>query len=757
MGKVRQQFGYLLQTIIVLLAAFPASLQTAASPIQWARYTTANGLPSNRVLCVVTDKDNLWAGTDNGLVLISNGRIQKIFTTKDGLTGRVVTALSLDRNTGDLWVAMYGGVSHYSAGTFQSYTSLTSGLANDVVYDIVVQDNFVWAATAAGLSRLDIRSGSWTTFDSRNTAMTDPWPVRITINKDRAYIATWGSGILEYSIAKNKWTPHLLNQTDGADEGARYPEQSPDFVNALAYDGNSETLWIANRNGLLRQDEHSVRHYCADESGLAFGYINAIRLHGDKLWSCTNHGLKVLNTKTSQWNTYSIVPSFEPAKGASFRSSNTRSNHTMPGGQVFDVAFQGDEIWVASEAGLSLGRRESQPGRPEIVSGDGLSIQSHGQLRDATKAPAKGDGYSEDKNTVNIGFFGPLDNSPDTPRGLAMLHGAQLAIDEANDRAGHQNGPHKSRWTYALKIHSDTAQWGTDTLEPVKMALDEHVVAVLGSIDGSATHTLLRVSSELGFPVMNTATSDPTIRVTGSQWLMSLLPDDRQQSHALARYILGQVKMQKLGILREDARYAHIGTEVFRNEIERNRTIQIVEATFQPGDTDFSQQLRQFKNAGIDGLLLWCQSAEGALILRQLRAAGMRIPAFGPSELATPQLISLAGASTEGFVAVSVFNPARKDREFAEFQQRYRQRFDESPDGYASYAYDGMHLLIAAIEKAGPDRQRVMDTLRAYKSHTREGIADKLIFDEQLNNVASPMMARVEGGRFVYWSPAQVP
>jgi branched-chain amino acid transport system substrate-binding protein len=358
---------------------------------------------------------------------------------------------------------------------------------------------------------------------------------------------------------------------------------------------------------------------------------------------------------------------------------------------------------------------------------------------------------------VNIGFFGPLDNSPDIPRGLAMLHGAQLAVDEANDRASRQPGPHKSRWTYALKIHSDTAQWGTDTLEPVKMALDEHVVAVLGSIDGSATHTLLRVSSELGFPVMNTATSDPTIRVTGSQWLMSLLPDDRQQSHALARYILGQVKMQKLGILREDARYARIGTDVFRNEIERNRPIQIVEATFQPGDTDFSQQLQQFKDAGIDGLLLWCQPAEGALILRQLRAAGMRIPAFGPSELATPQLISLAGTSTEGFVAVSVFNPTRKDREFTEFQQRYRQRFDESPDGYASYSYDGIKLLIAAIEKAVPDRLQMRNALLDYHSQAYEGVAGKMLFDEHLNNTASPMMARVEGGKFVYWRPAQSP
>ena len=36
--------------------------------------------------------------------------------------------------------------------------------------------------------------------------------------------------------------------------------------------------------------------------------------------------------------------------------------------------------------------------------------------------------------TVNIGFLGPIENNPESPYGLAMLHGAQLAIDEANAR-----------------------------------------------------------------------------------------------------------------------------------------------------------------------------------------------------------------------------------------------------------------------------------------------------------------------------------
>ena len=46
-----------------------------------------------------------------------------------------------------------------------------------------------------------------------------------------------------------------------------------------------------------------------------------------------------------------------------------------------------------------------------------------------------------------------------------------------------------------------------------------------------------------------------------------------------------------------------------------------------------------------------------------------------------------------------------------------------------------------------------MDALRAYHGREWEGVTGKYLFDRQLNNITSPSMARVEGGRFVYWLP----
>jgi ABC-type branched-subunit amino acid transport system substrate-binding protein len=67
--------------------------------------------------------------------------------------------------------------------------------------------------------------------------------------------------------------------------------------------------------------------------------------------------------------------------------------------------------------------------------------------------------------------------------------------------------------------------------------------------------------------------------------------------------------------------------------------------------------------------------------------------------------------------------------------------------------YDAVNLLIAAVEKAGPDRGKVMEALRAYHAGEWEGVTGKYLFDQRLNNISSPSMTRVEGGRLVYWLP----
>ncbi len=154
-------------TIIAAFLAASALFAQDLPRFRWENFSTANGLPDNRVYSVCVDGGRVWAGTDNGLALYENGK-WRVFSTADGLAHRAVLYLALDKKTHTLWMATMGGLSRYSAGRIDSFTQLNSGLPNDVVYGVAVQGDLVWVATAAGGARYDTRTNQWSDFNERS-------------------------------------------------------------------------------------------------------------------------------------------------------------------------------------------------------------------------------------------------------------------------------------------------------------------------------------------------------------------------------------------------------------------------------------------------------------------------------------------------------------------------------------------------------------------------------------------------------------
>jgi branched-chain amino acid transport system substrate-binding protein len=353
---------------------------------------------------------------------------------------------------------------------------------------------------------------------------------------------------------------------------------------------------------------------------------------------------------------------------------------------------------------------------------------------------------SSELKAVNIGFLGPLGKeNPESPYGIAMLHGAQMAIDEANAQGGYNGKP------FELKIHDDLPLWGASSMDIVRMLYSENAWAMLGSIDGSSTHIALRATLKLELPIMDTGTTDPTVTETRIQWLLHTFPDDRQQGYALADYVFNQRKLRQVGVLRINSRYGRRGYEEFFNDARRIGFQPLVVVKYPPSATDFSSQLQALKNLGIDSLVIWGDATQAGMILKQMRAMGMNQPVFGSSRVAYPELLKTAGPAANGVVAISAIDPSRHDPKWQAFRQHYAERFHAEPDGYASYAYDGMNILIAAIRKAGLNRGRIMDALREHGMKRYEGVSGTAFFDYTLNNIAPVTFAEVKDGRFVYW------
>jgi hypothetical protein len=164
----------------------------------WRSFTTKDGLPSNETKCVRADGDRVWVGTAEGLACYEHGK-WRTYGVKDGLPHRVVLCLDVQPETGDLWVATAGGAARLSAGKFEPFTQLNSGLVNDLVYGVSCMWPNVWFATASGVSRYNVQTREWSIFNQNNTVMFEPWCYAVSAHEGMVYVGVWGGGVVEYN------------------------------------------------------------------------------------------------------------------------------------------------------------------------------------------------------------------------------------------------------------------------------------------------------------------------------------------------------------------------------------------------------------------------------------------------------------------------------------------------------------------------------------------------------------------------------
>jgi len=365
----------------------------------------------------------------------------------------------------------------------------------------------------------------------------------------------------------------------------------------------------------------------------------------------------------------------------------------------------------------------------------------------------------KDLTEVRIGFFGPIEHSPEQVFGLRMLHGAQLAIEEANARGGYGGKPFKlmlhndyDNWqakaVYGDDRATDPTIWGSASNEVVKMVYDDQDWAMFGSISSESTHIALRVALKAEIPIVNSASTDPTIPETYIPWYFTDLQDDRVQGLTLARRIYTELGLKRVALLRVNSRYGRFGVIKFRDASRRLGHPVVIEQKFLPGDTDYTRSLKIIQSSRADAIVLWADEIPTANILKQMKALGMKQRVFGSYRTLGPEMLAEAGAAAEGFEAVFPYDPTRSDPKWLSFNARFETRFHEKPEQFASLTYDAMNALLDSICKAGLNRVRIHDALANIAEY--DGVTGHMTFDPNQKNVEHMFLGTVHQGAISY-------
>jgi branched-chain amino acid transport system substrate-binding protein len=380
-------------------------------------------------------------------------------------------------------------------------------------------------------------------------------------------------------------------------------------------------------------------------------------------------------------------------------------------------------------------------------------IEYNGAARDVP------DGDLKVLDEIRIGFLAPLYDHPDQVLGHRMLNGAQMAIDEANAAGGYCGKPFRiithndyDNWQNSRLAtqgpDKDSAIWGSASNDAVKMIYDDKVWAMFGSISSESTHIALRLSLKAETPIVNSASTDPTIPETIIPWYFTDLQDDRVQGYTLARHIYTELGLKRVALLRVNDRYGRFGVIKFRDASRRLGHPVAIEQKFFPGDTDFHHQLSVINDTGVDAIVLWTDQAPAAEILKEMRELGMKQRVFGSHRTIGDELIKVAGPAAEGFEAVYPYDPAQRTQKWIDFNTRFEAQYHQKPDHFAALAYDAMQVLLQSICRAGLNRGRIRDVLTGVTEY--DGVTGHMVFDPNCKNISPLFLGTVRDGKITY-------
>jgi ABC-type branched-subunit amino acid transport system substrate-binding protein len=359
-------------------------------------------------------------------------------------------------------------------------------------------------------------------------------------------------------------------------------------------------------------------------------------------------------------------------------------------------------------------------------------------------------------DTVKIGFLGPIEptvsvatggKSHAEALGIDMLRGSQLAIEEANAGGGYL--PRKI--PFELVVHNDNGLWGASGNEIIDMAYNKKVWAILGTIDGANSHIAIRVALKAEIPMINTGDTDPTFVETNIPWVARTIGDDRQQNYLLLDYLYRKLGLERVAIIRASNRYGRFGVREIKDGSRRLGHPVVMEMAYSVGAEDFSLQIERLAAAKPQAIVHWGDAVDGARILNQIRQLGLDQPFFCSDRCVSDEFVTLAGEYAGEVFSTFPWNPDREDPKLDAFRKRFLERFEVEPHTYAAHAYDGMNLLLWAIQNAGLNRAKIRDLL-AYRSEPWPGVTGDIPFNAVLDDAGEVFFARWENDRWQYYS-----
>ena len=302
--------------------------------------------------------------------------------------------------------------------------------------------------------------------------------------------------------------------------------------------------------------------------------------------------------------------------------------------------------------------------------------------------------------------------------GEAIKRGLTVAIDEINARGGVLGG---SKLELVIRDEEGNPSKGVTAARDVIER--EKAVAVFGGLHSPVGLAMLPVFHELKVPYVGTWAAATNITRNGRtpNFMFRVSANDDIVDHFLAKHVVEKLGKKKPGVILENTPWGASNQEGLTKWLGKMGAPAVGYEKFNWGDPDMSPQLLRLKSGGADAIVMVANAPEGAQVVKSRAKIAWDVPTVSHWGISGGRFPELTGELSESVVFVQTYSFFGKQSEVGErviaaLKAKYAIKGPDdilAPVGTAN-AYDAMHLVALAIDKAGAaDGAKVRDALES--------------------------------------------
>ncbi|MBL1231879.1 MAG: SpoIIE family protein phosphatase [Flavobacteriales bacterium] len=288
--------------------------------------------------------NNVWVGTQNGMVVLKDEEIYATVSSEDELAGDQINTI-LCATTGMVWIGTSSGLSFYNGEMFGVFTEDEGLIHNEVQTIIESTDGTIWIGTLGGLA--SYYDNSMTTYNEEEGLSNLKIHSLVEADENNILIGTFGGGIYLLNRKKPKEIQHLLfdeQLTSNNIYGLQFKDEHTLIVATdkgfdkvqFNNDWSVKTIEKYTENNGFLAIENNLNTLFVDDitKNIIFGTVNGITIYQSELEKNENifpsiliEDIKLFNQHVN-WTEY-----------ASINNDGLPTNLTLPYNKNF-VSFQ---------------------------------------------------------------------------------------------------------------------------------------------------------------------------------------------------------------------------------------------------------------------------------------------------------------------------------------------------------------------------------------------------------------------------------